>query len=72
MDQDNLIIRIEELKKVYRIGKIIVPALSGVDLDIGGGEFISIMGPSGSGKSTLFNMIGALDSPTMVLCILTM
>jgi len=64
MEKDNPTIRIKELKKIYRIGKIIVPALSGVDLDISAGEFVAIMGPSGSGKSTLMNIIGALDIPT--------
>jgi len=62
--ENNLTIHIEEMIKTYRIGKIKVPALKGVDLDIATGEFVSIMGPSGSGKSTLMNIIGALDIPT--------
>ncbi|MFC2159796.1 ABC transporter ATP-binding protein [Actinomycetota bacterium] len=64
MNENNHTIRIEELKKIYKIGNIIIPALSGVDLEIASGEFVSIMGPSGSGKSTLMNIIGALDTPT--------
>ncbi|MBN2073063.1 MAG: ABC transporter ATP-binding protein [Actinobacteria bacterium] len=57
-------IRTRELVKVYKIGKIEIPALKGINLDISDGEFISIMGPSGSGKSTLMNIIGCLDIPT--------
>jgi len=64
MNENNHTIRIKELKKIYKIGNIVVPALSGVDLEIRSGEFVSIMGPSGSGKSTLMNIIGALDIPT--------
>ncbi len=64
MKENNLTIQIREMRKIYRIGKITVPALNGVDLDIASGEFVSIMGPSGSGKSTLMNIIGALDIPT--------
>lgn len=64
MNDNNHTIRIEELHKIYKIGNIVVPALNGVDLGIGSGEFVSIMGPSGSGKSTLMNIIGALDIPT--------
>ncbi len=64
MNDNNFTINIEKLKKIYKIGNIVVPALNGVDLEIGSGEFVSIMGPSGSGKSTLMNIIGALDIPT--------
>jgi len=59
-----MIINISDLGKVYRNGKISVPALKHVDLSIYRGEFISIMGPSGSGKSTLMNIIGCLDRAT--------
>jgi len=58
------IISIRDLRKVYRIGDVEVPALRGVDLDIQRGEFVSIVGPSGSGKSTLFYIIGGLAPPT--------
>jgi len=61
---NNLTIQIKEMKKIYRIGKIAIPALQGIDLEIRTGEFVAVMGPSGSGKSTLMNIIGALDIPT--------
>lgn len=57
-------IEIKDLKKTYYMGKVEVPALKGVDLNIDKGEFVALMGPSGSGKSTLLNMIGLLDTPT--------
>lgn len=59
-----LAVRVDDVQKVYRMGKIEVRALDGVNLKINRGEYISIMGPSGSGKSTLFNMMGGLDKPT--------
>lgn len=55
------IVTIRNLKKYYDNGE--TKALNGINLDIGRGEFVSIIGPSGSGKSTLLNMIGALDTP---------
>jgi putative ABC transport system ATP-binding protein len=58
------IVRTRGVRRVYKLGKLEVEALRGIDLEIKRGEYISIMGPSGSGKSTLFNMIGALDKPT--------
>jgi putative ABC transport system ATP-binding protein len=61
---DGPIIEARGLEKVYRVGKVDVPALRGVDLAVQKGEFLSIVGPSGSGKSTLFHIIGGLTSPT--------
>ncbi|OPZ28397.1 MAG: Lipoprotein-releasing system ATP-binding protein LolD [Lentisphaerae bacterium ADurb.BinA184] len=63
-DTPDIIIKAENVKKLYRLGDEEVWALKGITLDISRGEFISIMGPSGSGKSTFFNQIGALDVPT--------
>ena len=58
------IIRLQDVWKVYQLGKVEVPALQGVNLDVEPGSFVTIMGPSGSGKSTLLNMIGCLDVPS--------
>ena len=61
---DDVIVRAEDVTKVYRMGHEEVHALRGITLDIYRGEYLSIMGPSGSGKSTFFNMIGGLDTPS--------
>ena len=58
------IVRVTNVTKTFKLGKIDVQALKGIDLKISKGDYISIMGPSGSGKSTLFNMIGGLDKPS--------
>ena len=57
-------IRLENVEKVYRTDRIETVALSGVNLDIEEGEFVSIMGPSGCGKSTLMHLMGLLDAPS--------
>ena len=57
-------IQLEGIQRVFQVGEQEVHALSDVDLSIGAGEYLSIMGPSGSGKSTLLNLIGLLDRPS--------
>ena len=58
-------IELENIAKIYHMGKVEVPALRGVNLNIKQGEMLSIIGASGSGKSTLMNIIGFLDKPTL-------
>lgn len=53
-----------DLYKDYKVGKVLFPALRGINLKIENGEFTAIAGPSGSGKTTLLNIIGCLDIPT--------
>jgi putative ABC transport system ATP-binding protein len=58
------IVSVQNATKSYRLGNVLVPALRGVSLEIGAGEFLSIAGPSGSGKTTLLNLIGCVDTPS--------
>ncbi len=60
----DIVIKVEDLCKIYELGKTQVKALCGVSFEVRKGEMIAIMGPSGSGKSTLMNLIGCLDTPT--------
>jgi putative ABC transport system ATP-binding protein len=58
------LIKLEDIQKTYKLGKLELNVLRGINLEINSGAFVSIMGPSGSGKSTLMYMIGCLDVPT--------
>jgi putative ABC transport system ATP-binding protein len=58
------ILEFQNVRKEYRLGATTVQALRGVDLVIGKGEFIAVLGASGSGKTTLLNLAGAIDDPT--------
>jgi putative ABC transport system ATP-binding protein len=60
----DIIVAVEDVSKIYRLGKTDVPALRGITLEVERGEFLSIAGPSGSGKTTLLNLIGCVDTPT--------
>ncbi len=57
------LIQIRNLSKSYHRGEQIVPVLENINLDVGEGEFVSLMGPSGSGKSTLLNLVAGIDQP---------
>jgi putative ABC transport system ATP-binding protein len=63
-NKEHVMIRLQNVEKVYRTDRIETVALTNVNLDVREGEFISIMGPSGCGKSTLLNLMGLLDVPS--------
>jgi putative ABC transport system ATP-binding protein len=63
-EKQDAVISIQDVHRIYQLGENRVHALRGINLEIGRGEFVAIMGSSGSGKSTLMNILGCLDRPT--------
>jgi putative ABC transport system ATP-binding protein len=64
MENENALIKTNNLKKLYYTDEIETTALAGVNMEVKEGDFVAIMGPSGCGKSTLLNIVGLLDNPT--------
>ena len=64
MTDNNILVRVSGLHKIFHRGSERIDVLQGIDLEVPSGEFLALMGPSGSGKSTLLNLIGGLDRPT--------
>ena len=64
-EKNQVILRLDNVSKIYKMGEVEVPALRGISVEIKRGDFVAIMGASGSGKSTMMNLIGCLDTPTM-------
>ena len=60
-------LKLTDIHKSFRSGKLSVEVLKGIDLEVAGGEAMVLTGPSGSGKSTLLHLIGTLDRPTSAL-----
>ena len=65
MTDQKTLLSLRNVEKIYHMGDVQVPVLSGVDLDLDAGELVVLVGPSGSGKSTLLNIIGGIDTPTL-------
>lgn len=61
---DNVVIRLENITKTYKVGAEFIHAVDGINLELHQNEYVAIMGKSGSGKSTLMNLLGCLDRPT--------
>ncbi len=64
MSEDDVLVRVRDVHKVFHRGAERIDVLQGVNLDVPRGDYVALMGPSGSGKTTLLNLIGGLDSPT--------
>jgi len=64
LDGHNVLIKTQNLSKIYKVGTIEIPALKCINLEIRENEFVALIGASGSGKSTLMNLVGCLDTPT--------